>query len=188
MKLIIGLGNPGAKYKDTRHNAGFMALDHVREHYQFPPFKKSEKHQAMISEGEIAGEKVLLVKPQTFMNLSGDAAQTLAHFYKIERSDVIVIYDDVAIDYGNVRVRGEGSSGGHNGVESLIQKLGGADFQRIRIGIKPAETFRGALEDYVLGKPDSIQKASLADSIAEVPDVLESLFLKGLEPTMNRFN
>jgi PTH1 family peptidyl-tRNA hydrolase len=188
MKLIIGLGNPGAKYANTRHNVGFMALDHMQDYYGFPPFKKSEKHQALISEGLIGDEKVLLAKPQTFMNLSGEAAASLANFYKINRADTIAIYDEVAIDIGAIRLRGDGSSGGHNGVESLIQRLGGADFLRIRIGIKPSEVFRGALEDYVLGKPDAVQKAAITHCIADIPEVLESLFKKGLEVTMNRFN
>ena len=188
MKLIVGLGNPGAQYNGTRHNAGFMALDFLQEHYGFDDFKMSEKHQSFIAIGQIGPEKVILVKPQTFMNLSGRAAQSLANFYKVERSDTIAIYDDVAIDFGSLRIRGEGSAGGHNGVESLIHELGGEDFVRIRLGIKPATVFRGGLEDYVLGKIDAIQLAALTETISRVPDVLESLMDDGIDVTMNRFN
>jgi len=178
MKLIVGLGNPGKEYEKTRHNAGFMALDFLVEHYGFEPFKSLDKGKSEMTKGEIAGQKVILLKPLQYMNLSGIATQAVAGYFKIERPDIIAIYDDVDIEFGSVRIRKDGSAGGHNGVKSLIQELGGEDFIRIRLGIKPATPFKGALEDYVLGKLDADQLASLTTTTIDLPNLIETLIVQ----------
>ena len=188
MKLIVGLGNPGAEYKNTRHNAGFMALDFLAEHYGFGPFKTLDKGKSLTAKGEIAGEKVILMKPQSFMNLSGVPTQALAAYFKIGRQDIIAVYDEAELPFGQLRIRTDGSAGGHNGVKSLIEQLGGDDFIRVRLGIKPDVPFKGALEDYVLGKPDAVQKASLNHVIHGLPEVIETLLGEGAEVAMNRYN
>ncbi|MDH5597157.1 MAG: aminoacyl-tRNA hydrolase [Candidatus Peregrinibacteria bacterium] len=188
MKLIVGLGNPGKEYEKTRHNAGFMALDFLAEHYGFEPFKSLDKGKSEMTKGEIAGEKVILLKPQQFMNLSGIATQAVAGYFKIERPDIIAIYDDADIEFGKLRIRTDGSAGGHNGVKSLIEQLGGDDFMRVRLGIKPETPFPGALEDYVLGKLDADQLVSLNEKIKDLPNIIESIIIDGPELAMNKFN
>lgn len=130
MKLIVGLGNPGDKYKNTRHNAGFMAADRLMTALGFGGFKRADKFRALVAESEIAGEKVILVKPQTFMNLSGQSVQALQSFYKLTPADILVIYDDVEIPLGALRIRSEGSAGGHNGIASVIQELATPEVDR----------------------------------------------------------
>ena len=143
MKLIIGLGNPGAEYKATRHNAGFMAVEEIATFYGADEFKKTDKFKALLSECIIEGEKVILAMPQTFMNLSGQSLVALMSYYKIPLEDVIVIYDDADIPYGALRIRIDGSAGGHNGIKSIIKETGKQEFTRIRLGIKPPESFKG---------------------------------------------
>jgi PTH1 family peptidyl-tRNA hydrolase len=188
MKLIVGLGNPGKQYEKTRHNVGFMAVDHLREYYGFDDFKSLDKGKSLMTKGEIAGQSVILLKPQTYMNLSGVAVQAVASYFKIPREDIIAVYDDVEIESGSVRIREEGSAGGHNGVKSLIEHLGGQDFLRLRLGIKPDTPFKGALEDYVLGKPDAIQQASITHVINDLPKVIESLLTEDIKVAMNKYN
>ncbi len=188
MKLIVGLGNPGDKYAQTRHNAGFMAVDYLQEHYDFEDFKTLDKGKSLMTKGEIAGKKVILLKPQKFMNLSGVVAQAVASYFKIKLEDIIAIYDDADIAFDTMRIRGDGSAGGHKGVKSLIEHLGGKDFVRIRLGIKPEKPFKGELEDYVLGKLTKTQKASLESTIDEVLAALETLLKEGIEVAMNRYN
>ena len=150
MKLIMGLGNPDQNYENTRHNAGFMALDFFKNSQSgFSDWQNSEKFKAEISEGEIdippssedygvAKEKIILAKPQTFMNLSGQAARLLKDFYKMEFSDIIVLHDDLALPLGQFRLSQNSASAGHNGVQNVIENLGSQNFGRIRLGIKPA--------------------------------------------------
>lgn len=134
MKLIVGLGNPGPEYQVTRHNAGFMALDLIREYLTFSKFKTEEHFKAEISAGNVENQKIILAKPKTFMNLSGRAVQTIMHFYKIPPQDAIIIYDDIDLPFGNVRLRKSGGPGTHNGMKSITASIG-EDFPRIRIGI-----------------------------------------------------
>jgi len=188
MKLIVGLGNPGSEYERTRHNAGFIALDHLQKHYFFEAFKSLDKGKSLMTKGEIAGEKVILLKPTQFMNLSGLATAAVAQFFKIPREDIIVIYDDVAISTGEIRLRSEGSAGGHNGIKSLIEKLGGNDFSRIRLGIKPDKPFPGELSDYVLGRFTEDELAGVLQVIDDLPEVVEFIIRDGLQEAMNRFN
>ena len=188
MKLIVGLGNPGDKYKRTRHNAGFMAADHIAEFFGFEPFKASDKFKAEIAEGEIAGEKVILAKPTTYMNLSGQAVKALRQFYRLDSRNLVVIHDEVAIPVGSLRIRPDGSAGGHNGIKSLLDELGTADFIRVRIGIKPDKPFPGALENFVLGRFTEDEMAATLGVIDDIPKALETLFSEGVEEAMNRYN
>ncbi|HMN19061.1 MAG TPA: aminoacyl-tRNA hydrolase [Candidatus Moranbacteria bacterium] len=139
MKLIIGLGNPGEKYEKTRHNAGFIALDEIRRLWEFPEFKENSRFSAQLSEGVRGGEKILLVKPQTFMNRSGHSVKALVDFYKVPLENIVVIHDDLDIAAGEMKISPDSSSGGHNGAKSLIAQLGTQNFQRIRLGIEGSE-------------------------------------------------
>jgi PTH1 family peptidyl-tRNA hydrolase len=188
MKLIVGLGNPGEKYKKTRHNAGFMAVDKLAKAFNFDEFKTLDKGKSLISKGTIAGEQVILLKPQTFMNRSGVPTQAVASYFKIDRPDIMAIYDEAEIPLGKLRIRKEGSSGGHNGVKSLIEQLGGDDFIRIRIGIKPEKPFPGELEDYVLGIMTDEEKNEINPILNQLPELIEKLMKGHLEEVMQRYN
>lgn len=188
MKLIVGLGNPGDKYKNTRHNAGFMAVDKLAEAFGFDEFKTLDKGKSYMSKGEISGEKVILLKPQTFMNLSGVPTAAVASYFKIDRKDIIAVFDDTEINLGSVRIRSEGSAGGHNGVKSLIEHLGGDDFMRTRIGIKPEKSFPGALEDFVLGDLTEDEKAAFAIVFDHLPKLTEKLIQGKIEEAMQEYN
>jgi len=188
MKLIVGLGNPGDKYKNTRHNAGFMAVDKLAEYFDMEGFKTLDKGKSLMAKGEIDGEKVILLKPQTFMNLSGIPTSAVAHYFKIDRKDIIAIYDDADIELGTTRIRTEGSAAGHNGVKSLIEHLGGDDFIRVRLGIKPEKYFPGALEDYVLGNMTEDEKAAFAQVFDRLPGLVEKLLTEDIEKVMNEHN
>ena len=146
MKVIVGLGNPGKKYDNTRHNIGFEALDYIADKEGISI--NTGKHKALIGTGYMGGEKVLLVKPQTFMNLSGESLRPIMDFYKLEPEDFIIIHDDIDLDVGRLRIRRKGSAGGHNGLKSIISHLGSMDFPRVKIGV--GEKPKGYdLADYV---------------------------------------
>ncbi len=149
MYIIAGLGNPGGKYDNTRHNIGFMVIDAAAEKYHIAVTEK--KHKALIGKGIIGGEKVILVKPQTFMNLSGESIREVIDYYKVEeKTELIVISDDISLDVGTIRIRKKGSAGGHNGLKNIILHLGHDEFQRVRVGVgeKPSGH---VLVDHVLG-------------------------------------
>ena len=188
MKLIIGLGNPGKDYEKTRHNAGFMAVDRLAEANNFSDFKKEDKFKSLLSEGEIAGEKVLLAKPLTFMNLSGQAVQALVSYYKVDLKGLVVLYDDVEIPLGSIRLRPTGTAGGQKGMASIIQELGTTDVQRIKIGIKPEKPFPGELSDFVLGRFTADEKIQLDEVLDKISSVIELILKEGIEAGMNRFN
>jgi peptidyl-tRNA hydrolase, PTH1 family len=139
MKLIIGLGNPGEKYQKNRHNAGFIIVDELKKDWSFPDFEFSKKFNAEISEGSQNEEKMMLVKPQTFMNNSGEAVQKIMSFYKLTPEDILVIHDDLDIDFGEFKISTDSGPAGHNGVQSIIDKLGTKNFKRFRIGIEGTE-------------------------------------------------
>ncbi|MDQ7009380.1 MAG: aminoacyl-tRNA hydrolase [Candidatus Gracilibacteria bacterium] len=149
MKLIIGLGNPGKQYEKTRHNVGFIFLDKLASENNFSDFKLETKFKGEISEGRFEGEKTILIKPTTFMNLSGESLRKIVDFYKIDLEDIIVIYDDKDMDFGKIRFRETGSAGGHNGIKSIILHFG-KDFKRIKIGIGYDNKYD--VSDWVLGK------------------------------------
>ena len=149
MFIIVGLGNPSKEYEGTRHNAGFEVIDRIADKYNISVDTK--KHRALIGEGIIGGQKVILAKPQTFMNLSGESVRSLLDYYKVdEEQEFIVIYDDISLDNGQIRIRAKGSAGGHNGIKNIIAHLGGQVFPRVKVGVgeKPSKY---DLADYVLG-------------------------------------
>jgi peptidyl-tRNA hydrolase, PTH1 family len=155
MKLIIGLGNPGKKYALTRHNAGFMLVDKLQKEWKFPDFVVNKKFNAEISEGNLDGKKIIIVKPQTFMNLSGEAVKKIMDFYKLTPDDIIVIHDDLDIELGKYKIATDSSSAGHQGVQDIIDKLGTQKFKRIRIGIEGEEKRKKRLmpsDEFVLQK------------------------------------
>lgn len=183
MYLIAGLGNPGREYETTRHNAGFMTIDRIAEKYNIDV--KTKKLNGFIGNGVIEGQKVLLVKPQTFMNASGECIQPLRDYYKID--DIIVIYDDITLDVGGIRVRKSGSAGGHNGMKSIIQRLGTENFERIRVGIgeKPPKM---DLADWVLGHFPKEDMENLNSGIEDAIEALKLMLNYKTDEAMNRFN
>ncbi len=186
MFVIVGLGNPGKKYENTRHNVGFMAIDALAEKYGISISEK--KHKALCGTGVIEGVKVLLVKPQTFMNLSGESVQDVMNFYKLDpEEDMMVIYDDISLAPGNIRIRKKGSAGGHNGIKSLIAHAGTQGFMRIKIGVgeKPSGW---DLADYVLGHFSEDDTVKLKEIM---PDVISAAVLMAqgdVQKAMNDFN
>lgn len=168
MKIIIGLGNPGKNYEDTRHNAGYLALDFLAEKHSFGPWEEKKKLLATIAEGHINGEKVLLAKPSVFMNHSGQTVRKILDFYKLTPVDVEVFHDDLDIAPGSIKVTLSSRPAGHNGVTDIIEHLGTQDFKRFRIGIgRPAEVL-GACQpshDYVLGKFTSQERTLLEENL-----------------------
>jgi len=185
MKLIVGLGNPGSQYERTRHNIGFLIIDYLAERWNIK--MNQSKYNGLYGTGTVNGEKVVLLKPLTYMNLSGEAIAPLARFYKIGLEDIAVIYDDLDLPKGKVRLRQKGSAGGHNGMKSTIQHLGGDSFNRIRVGIGRPEG-RIPVPDYVLTnfKDDEweIMKEAIDKSLKVCDKWLNEPFLK----VMNSFN
>lgn len=186
MYVIAGLGNPGAKYENTRHNIGFMVIDAIAEKNHISV--KEKKHKALIGKGMLGGGKVLLVKPQTFMNLSGESVREIIDYYKIEeKTELIVISDDVSLAPGALRIRKKGSAGGHNGLKNIIQHLGHDEFQRVRLGV--GENPSGFdLADYVLGHFDEDDKVLIAESVELAAEAVEVMIAEGADRAMNQFN
>ena len=185
MKIIVGLGNPGAKYAGTRHNVGFAVLDELAERHNIRI--DTAKHKALIGKGIIDGEKVILAMPQTFMNLSGESVRELSDYYKIPAENVIVIYDDISLDVGQLRIRKKGSAGGHNGIKNIIANLGTDVFPRIKIGVgeKPKKY---DLADYVLGH-FSKEDRELMEEGYDRADHAVGMILNGeIEAAMNQYN
>ncbi|MFA5113475.1 MAG: aminoacyl-tRNA hydrolase [Candidatus Margulisiibacteriota bacterium] len=185
MFLVVGLGNPGAEYADTRHNLGFRAVDELAVRLGLRSFK--EKHQALLAETELAGHKLLLVKPQTFMNNSGLVVRAVAAWHKIEPAKVIAVYDDVDLAVGQLRLREKGSAGGHHGVESLIAQLGTAEFPRVRIGIG-REDLAGDVSAYVLQRIPPAEREPLAAAVTAAAEAIEAILAHGLAAAMNQYN
>lgn len=186
MIVIAGLGNPGREYAGTRHNAGFSVIDELADKYNIDV--DIAKHKALCGKGQIEGQKVVLVKPQTFMNSSGESLREVVDFYKCDvSSEVLVIYDDITLDVGNIRVRKRGSAGGHNGMKSIIAHLGSEDFARIRIGIgeKPP---RMDLADWVLGRFAKEDGQNLEKARKSAIEAVEMILRDETDEAMNRFN
>jgi PTH1 family peptidyl-tRNA hydrolase len=182
MKAIVGLGNPGRQYAGTRHNIGFEVVDEVarRWNVQLRPWK-SVANVAVVS---VRG--AVLVEPQTFMNLSGDAVSRIAGYHKLEPADVLVVVDEVQLPLGRLRLRRSGSAGGHNGLKSIIQHMG-PDFPRLRLGVGRGDP-NWDLADHVLSRFDGDERDSVADSIKRAADAVELFVEEGIEVAMNRFN
>ena len=184
MKVVIGLGNPGKKYEKTRHNIGFIAVDNLRKKMNISD--EREKFQALVSEKNIDGEKVIFLKPQTFMNLSGNSVIEIVNFYKLDpKKDIIVIYDDMDLSFGDIRIREKGSSGGHNGIKSIISHIG-EEFIRIKCGIGAKE--RDAVE-HVLGEFNQTEQKDLDEILEKINNcVIEMLSVQNLDRIMQKYN
>ena len=184
--LVVCLGNVGYQYDNTRHNIGFEVADELAERKNIPVQKL--KHKALTNTTEIGGKKVLLMKPVTYMNLSGEAAGEAARFYKIPPERVLVVCDDVALPAGKLRIRKGGSAGGHNGLKSLIQHLGTDQFPRVRIGVgqKPHPDYDMA--DWVLGKFQGEDRKTMDAAVKRAADAVECLLREGADRAMNQFN
>ncbi len=184
IKLIVGLGNPGARYANSRHNIGFLIADRFARAHELDFVRK--RFNAQIAEGSIAGQRILLAKPQTFMNSSGDAVGKLFAFYKIAPHDLLVIYDDLDLPLGKMRLRSRGSSGGHHGMESIIARVGTSDFPRLRVGIGRPNP--DADIDHVLGSFDADERAVMDDTVARAVDAIDVWLEQGITMAMNKFN
>lgn len=187
MKLIVGLGNPGAQYERTRHNAGFRALRafHTLHATEFDGWKN--KFNAEVSEGRIGSEKVALMLPQTYMNLSGDAVALAVGFWKLSPADVIVVYDELDIPLGNLRLRTGGSAGGHNGIKNIIERLGTQEVPRIRIGIGTERAKTVPAEDFVLEKFSKDEEPELEKAIENAVKALDTAITEGIEAASNLY-
>lgn len=183
MILIVGLGNPGKDYLGTRHNVGFDAIEILAKRHGLR-FRGS-RASALIAEGTVAGTKAVLVKPLTFMNLSGQAVRDLASYYRVSHEDIVVICDDVNLPLGKLRIRPKGSAGGHNGLKSIIQCLQGDDFIRVRIGVGSP---RGQMIDHVLSRFGREERGRIAEATARAADSIEEFASSGLEKAMNLYN
>lgn len=184
MKMIVGLGNPGKKYEQTRHNIGFMIIDAFCEKHGI--VLSQEKFQAIYTKTTVNGEDVLVVKPLTYMNESGQAVQALAHFYKLEKADIIVVHDDMDLPVGKIRLRKSGSSGGQKGMASIIKHLSTQEISRIRVGV--GKTEKANVVDYVLGKFPKEELALVEDSIVRSSNALTYALAHSFDETMNHFN
>ena len=185
MKIIVGLGNPGKEYDKTRHNTGFMVLDKISDKFNIEI--KKEKSKALIGTGEINGEKVILAKPQTFMNLSGEAVRQLVDFYKESLENVIVVFDDIDLEIGKIRIKEKGSAGTHNGMKSIVNHLGTENFKRIKVGIgKPKESID--LIGHVLGKFSNEEFKILESSINNAVEATILLINDEISKAMNTYN
>ena len=183
MKLIVGLGNPGKKYEHTRHNMGFDAVDLFSEQAQIDIDKESFK--GLVGRGKIFGEDIYLLKPQTFMNLSGESVRDIVSYFKISLEDIIVVYDDMALAPGKIRLRPSGSSGGHKGMQNIIELLGSEDIKRIRIGI--GEPTYDTI-DYVLSKPLKDERPLIDEAINNAAEALKDILKMNFDKAMTKYN
>jgi peptidyl-tRNA hydrolase, PTH1 family len=185
LKLIVGLGNPGARYQFTRHNCGFLVLDTIAEDHQIRIAQAG--FDALWGKGVLAGQNVLLAKPQTFMNLSGNSVGKLMGFFKIAVEDVLVVHDDLDLPFGAIRLKAGGGQGGHKGLISVYDALGGSEFQRVRLGIgRPVQRF--AVERYVLEPFTERELHFLPKILATAEDAILEVILSGIKAAMNKYN
>ncbi|NLV20674.1 MAG: aminoacyl-tRNA hydrolase [Syntrophomonadaceae bacterium] len=184
MKMIVGLGNPGKDYKDTRHNIGFMVLEELASRYQVE--KQESRFDAIIGHIRINSEKILLVKPLTYMNLSGRAVQPLLHWYKLSLEELIVVFDDMDLPAGSLRIRAFGGSGGHKGMASISERLASKEFARIRVGIGRPE--KGEAVNWVLGRFNRDEKEIFQNTVRSAADALEIWVKQGIAAAMNAYN
>ncbi|HPF19793.1 MAG TPA: aminoacyl-tRNA hydrolase [Syntrophomonas sp.] len=184
MKIIVGLGNPGKEYKDTRHNIGFMVLEEMASRHSLE--KQESRFDAIIGHVKIDGEKVLLVKPLTYMNLSGRSVQPIMHWYKLALEDLMVVYDDMDLPVGSLRIRANGGTGGHKGMNSICERLANKEFARTRVGIGRPD--RGEAYHWVLGKFSQDEKEIMQNAVRHATDALETWVRQGIAAAMNAYN
>jgi len=184
--LIVGLGNPGQKYEKTRHNMGFLTVDLLAEQQNVKLNKV--KFKSAYNTISFAGAKCLVMKPQTYMNLSGEAVREAAQFYKIPADHVLVIYDDISLPVGRIRVRPTGSAGGHNGIKNIIAHLGTQDFPRVKIGTGAPAGGGADMVDWVIGVPSQAERKVLVESFEKAIEAAESIIENGCQKAMNDFN
>ena len=186
MYIIAGLGNPGKEYENTRHNIGFDVIDRLAEEENIAVMES--KHKALIGKGYVAGQKVILAKPQTFMNLSGESIREIVDYYKVDdTAELIVISDDISLDVGQIRIRKKGSAGGHNGIKNIIAMTGTENFKRIKVGVgeKPAGW---DLADHVLGRMSEEDRAAFEEAVKESVKATEMILEDEIDQAMNDFN
>lgn len=191
MYLVVGLGNPGKKYEKNRHNVGFMVVERLARAHGLPDFK--EKFSGVWTKGELAADgarrPVALLEPQTYMNLSGDSVQPASAFLKVEPARVIVVHDELDLPWQDVRLKVGGGHAGHNGLRSIIQRLGTPDFVRVRVGVgRPPPGFKGDVADYVLMDFDAMERAELPDVLDRACAAVEKVVAEGVAPAMNAVN
>ena len=184
--LLVGLGNPGAKYESTRHNMGFLAVDKLADNERFK-FSKL-RFKAWTATAELGGEKVLVMKPQTYMNLSGESVGQAARFYKIPPEHVLVISDDISLPIGKLRIRAGGSAGGHNGLKSLIQHLVSDRFPRIKVGVGMPENADYDIADWVTGRPMGEEQKPLMEALDKAVAAVPVVIRDGVDKAQNQFN
>lgn len=184
--LVVGLGNPGPKYEWTRHNMGFLVVDELAERENLPVQRL--KYKALTNTASIGGQSVLLMKPTTYMNLSGESVGQAAQFYKIPPERVLVISDDVALPQGKLRIRRAGSAGGHNGLKNIIAHLGTDQFPRVKLGVGDKPHPDSDMADWVLGKPRGEDRKAMEAAIQRAADAVTLLLEQGVDAAMARFN
>lgn len=186
MKLVVGLGNPGADYSRTRHNLGFMVMDEISRGWGVK-FRRHSRSNSLKAEFDFNGQPVILVKPQTFMNLSGGAVAQVIRSYGIKLQDILVVCDDIRLELGSIRIREKGSAGGHNGLVSIIEALGSDGFARLRAGVSCLDV-HGDLSRYVLAEFPQKDRPALREGISQAVEAVETWIEEGIEKTMSRFN
>ena len=185
MYVVVGLGNPGKQYDKTRHNVGFDVIDILAKEYDISVTKI--KHKALIGEGRIGSEKVLLVKPQTYMNLSGETLIDIYQYYKVDMDNIIVIYDDIDLDVGKIRIRKKGSGGTHNGMRSIVKCLGSTDFPRVRVGVSKPRPGQD-LADFVLSRFRKEEAINLETGLEKAYRAVDSIIRENIDISMNKYN
>lgn len=185
MYIIAGLGNPTKEYSGTRHNIGFEVIDRLADDCRIDVSMK--KHKAICGKGCIGGQKVILCKPQTYMNLSGESIRELADYYKVAPEDIIIIFDDISLEPGQLRIRAKGSAGGHNGIKSIIAHLGTQEFPRVKVGV--GEKPKGwDLADYVLSRFGSEDRKVMDEAVKEASSAVQMMIGDGVDAAMNKYN
>ena len=184
--LVVGLGNPGARYESTRHNMGFLALDRLAEREKLR-FNKL-RFKAWTAEWKPGEDKVLVMKPQTYMNLSGESVGAAARFYKIPADHILVVSDDIALPVGKLRLRAAGSAGGHNGLKNIIRHLGSDRFPRIKVGVGMPQNAEYDIADWVTGMPMGEEQKILLDALDRAAQAIPAVITLGMDKAMNRFN
>lgn len=184
--LVVGLGNPGLQYEKTRHNAGFLAVDKLCEKFSFSLSK--HKFEAIIGEFNIGDNRILVAKPQTYMNNSGNAVSKIVSFYKIPIQKVIIIFDDISLDIGNIRIRRKGSAGGHNGIKDIIECCGSEEIPRIKIGVDKKPSPEYDLKDFVLSKIPKEKYGDFEKSLENAVGAVEEMIKKGIDSAMNKYS